>query len=286
MASDMNSSSPYVVNTTRQTFERDVLERSLQVPVVVDFWAAWCAPCRMLGPILEKLADEYAGKFLLVKADTEEVPEMAAAFGVQSIPAVFAIVRGAPAASFLGLLPEPQIRAWLDQILTQDLLKQAEGLEQEEPHKAEALYRSTLEQVPDSAPALIGLARTLLAQERVEEAERLLTQLESRGFLEPEAEKLKAALTMRSKQGVDIAAVRAVAEAAPENLERQLELIEALSGAGQFQEALDLCLNLVERDREGAGEKARQMMIDIFRVLPDDSELTRTYRRKLSMLLY
>lgn len=286
MASEMNSSSPYVVNTTRQTFERDVLERSLQVPVVVDFWAAWCAPCRMLGPILEKLADEYAGRFLLVKADTEEVPEMAAAFGVQSIPAVFAIVRGEPAASFLGLLPETQIRAWLDQILTQDLLKQAERLEQEEPQKAEALYRSTLEQVPDSAPALIGLARTLLAQERVEEAERLLAQLESRGFLEPEAEKLKAALTMRSKQGVDIAAVRAAAEAAPENLQRQLELVEALSGASQFQEALDLCLNLVERDREGAGETARQMMIDIFRVLPDDSELTRTYRRKLSMLLY
>lgn len=286
MSNEPTPASSYVVETTSRTFERDVFERSRELPVVVDFWAAWCGPCRMLGPLLEQLADQYEGRFVLVKANTEEVPDAAAAFGVQSIPAVFAVVGGKICSSFVGLLPEPQIREWLDQILTQGLLQEAQDAEPDRPEVAEALYRTALDQSPGDAHASIGLARTLLAQDRVQEAQSVLAQLESRGYLEPEAEKLKAVLAMRSKQGLDITEVRAAAAAQPENLALQLQLAEALSGIGRYQEALDLCLILVERDRKGVGESARQMMVDIFRVLPDDSELTRDYRRKLSMLLY
>jgi putative thioredoxin len=240
----------------------------------------------MLGPILETLADEYEGKFVLAKVNTEEVPDAAAAFGVQSIPAVFAIVQGNPVNSFVGALPEPQIRQWLGQVLVQGLLQQAATLEDQQREEAEALYRAALEQVPKHADATIGLARVLLAQERVDEAGLLLAELEDRGFLEPEAEKLKAALGMRAKQGLDVGQIREAAEAEPGNLQRQLELADALSGAGQYQEALDICLSLVEQDRAGTGESARKMMIEIFRVLPDDAELIGEYRRRLSMLLY
>jgi putative thioredoxin len=286
MADDSSSGSQYVVTASRGTFDRDVFERSHEVPVVVDFWAAWCGPCRVLGPLLEKLADEYAGKFILVKANTEELPDAAAAFGVQSIPAVFALVRGNIASSFAGLVPESQLREWLDQVLVQQLLEEAKEAENGELQKSEALYRSALGQLPNSATATMGLARVLLALDRVQEAEKLVVELEKRGFLEPEAEKLKATLAMRSKQGLDVGKARSASEAEPGNLQRQLELAEALGGAGQYQDALDICLTLIEQDRSNTGESARQMMLEIFRVLPDDSELTRDYRRRLSMLLF
>jgi putative thioredoxin len=186
----------------------------------------------------------------------------------------------------VGALPEPQIREWLGQVLLEGLLQQAREAEEQAPGESEAHYRSALEQVPKNADAMIGLARVLLAQECVDQAQQLIAELEDRGFLEPEAEKLKAALGMRAKQGLDVRQIREAAQAEPDNLQRQLELAEALSGAGQYREALDICLALVDKDRAGTGESARQMMIEIFRVLPDDSELTGAYRRKLSMLLY
>ncbi len=286
MPDHADSSSPFVVTTTRETFDRDVFERSHEVPVVVDFWAPWCGPCQMLGPLLEKLADEYAGRFVLVKVNTDEQTEAATAFRVQSIPAVFAVVGGNIASSFTGLVPEPQLRDWLDQLLVEQSLAEATAAEDQQPEEAERLYRVVLEQVPKQATAMIGLARTLLSQQRVDEAAELVAQLESRGFLEPEAEKVKAALAMQAKQGLDVNEARRAMEQDPDNFEKQLTLAEALSGAGKYQQALDLCLELVERDREATGESARQMMLEIFHVLPADSPLTRDYRRKLSMLLF
>src|SRR4051812_48070376 len=106
-----------IIETTESTFEQDVIERSMDVPVVVDFWASWCQPCRLLGPILEKLAREAGGSFVLVKADTERVPNIAAGFGVRSIPAVFGIKDGRVVDSFLGALPESAIRAWIERLL-------------------------------------------------------------------------------------------------------------------------------------------------------------------------
>ncbi len=282
----MNAEHPHVIETTRETFDRDVFEQSRSLPVVVDFWAGWCAPCRMLGPILEQLAEEYAGKFVLVKADTEQMPDAAAAFRVQSIPAVFAVLGGNIVNMFTGVMPEDQIRQWLDQVIAQQALADAQALEEEYPDQAESRYREILASQPQLAVAQIGLARCLLAQQRVEEAQELVAQLESRGFLEPEAEKLKAALAMHDKQGMDVQQIRAAAERDPDDLAKRLELAEALSGAGEFQEALDICLSLVEADRHGVGESVREVMLEIFRVLPDGSELTRDYRRKLSMLLY
>ncbi len=286
MSQENPSASPWIVNTTAESFDADVFERSNEVPVLVDFWAEWCAPCRMLGPILERLAVEYDGQFVLVKAETDQLPKAASEFQVQSIPAVYGVVGGEIADFFTGALPEPEIRERIDRILQAGEVIRIRNLEAPSPELAEAAYRQLLEQAPGEAAPSIGLARVLLAQGQLEEAQEILDRLESRGFLEPEAENLKASLQLSNKTDVDLAACRKAVDEHPDDLEGQLSLAEALAGDGQYQEAMEICLSLVEHDRQGVGERGRQMMLDIFRVLPEDSDLVPEYRRKLSMLLY
>jgi putative thioredoxin len=286
MNAEVQTSCPWVVNTTAESFERDVLERSFEVPVVVDFWAAWCAPCRALGPILEKLAAENAGRFILVKADTDQVQEAARQFQVQSIPAVFGVIAGEVVDFFAGALPETEIRTWLNRLLQGARLMDAQRLEAADPQRAEVVYREILGEQPKDAKALLGLGRLLVTQQRGDEAKAILAELESRGFLESEAEKLKSALQLLDKGNVDLGALRQSVQAEPGNLELRLQLAQALAGSGSYEEAFEICLALVEQDRQGAGERARQVMVDVFRVLPEDSELVHDYRRKLAMLLY
>lgn len=286
MSDDQQQASPWIINTTADSFDRDVFDKSHETVVIVDFWAAWCAPCRALGPVLEGLAREYDGKFTLVKANTEEVPEAAGKFQVTGIPAVYAVIDGEVVDAFQGALPEEQIRGWLDRLAAVSMLAEAERLEEISPEGAEAKYRVLAEQSPNDAVPKIGLARTLLVQERFDECQDVIDELEKRGFLEPEAEKVKAALELRGMDGADVTELREKVAADPDNLELQLELAEALAGAKEYEPALQACLAIIEKDKKGVGDTARQVMIDIFRVLPDDSELTTTYRRKLSMALY
>jgi putative thioredoxin len=141
-------------------------------------------------------------------------------------------------------------------------------------------------QAPSDSPALIQLAELLLAQQRSDECREVVELLEQRGFLESSAEKIKAALELSSKAGMSIEAARAKVEADPKDFQLQLTLAEVLAGHQQYEQAFEICLSLVALDRKLTGEKARALMVDVFRVLPDDSELTRDYRRKLSMALY
>lgn len=286
MSESEKSAGKWVRETSAESFDEDVFQQSQQVPVIVDFWAEWCAPCRMLGPTLESLADEFAGKFVLVKAETERVPEAASRFQVQSIPAVYAVCGGEIVEAFVGALPEPQIRSWLERVLVYGQMAQASQAEQSDPPAAEAIYREVIENLPNEADASIGLARVLAAQGRHDEALSVIETLEKRGFLEPEAEKVKASLQLGGLQKLDVESCREAAAADPDDLQQQLVLAEALAGDAQYEEALEIALSLVERDRHGTGEAARKIMVDIFRVLPDQSDLTATYRRKLSMALY
>lgn len=286
MSEEQQPPSSWITNTTPETFDKDVFERSLEAPVIVDFWAAWCAPCRALAPILEALATEFDGKFILVKANTEEVPEAAAKFNVQGIPAVYAVIDGEVVDFFAGALPEAQIRVWLDRLFMIKAFAEAKRLEESAPEAAEAKYRALAEQSPNNAEFQIGLARTLLVQKRFEDCQQVISELAGRGFLEPEAEKVKAALDLHGMEGTDLESLKRDAAANPNNLGLQLQLAEALAGAQHYEEALQACLAIVEQDRKGVGDSARQVMIDIFRVLPDGSELTTTYRRRLSTALY
>ncbi len=286
----MSNDSPTTIEATPETFERDAIERSREVPVLVDFWAEWCAPCRQLGPVLEKLAGEYDGKFVLVKADTEGLPDVATRFGVRSIPAVFALKDGQVVDSFVGAQPESVIRAFIDRLLptpAEELVAEATKLESTDPEAAGSRYREAIALAPDDPRARIKLGQFLLTQGRIDEARALIVALERRGYLEPDAERLKAELTLHGQHlGVEgIEAARASSAAHPEDLGLQFELAEALAAAGEYPEALDLCLDLVERDRKGEGERARKTMIAIFQVLPADAELVNEYRRRLSFVL-
>ena len=287
----MPSDSPWILEAKPETFQVDVIDRSRELPVVVDFWAEWCQPCRMLGPTLEKLAVEYAGKFLLVKAETERVPQAAEQFGVQSIPAVYALRDGELVDMFVGLLPEAQIRDWLDRLIPSPaelLVAAARQLEASDPAAAEVKYREAASLAPDLPAATIGLARVLLAQNRIVEARTLVDELEARGFLEPEAERLKSQLELHvtGQQAGSVESCRAAAAANPDDLELQLKLAESLAAAGEYEEALQVALALVERGRKQFTEPARKIMVDIFNLLPADSELTTNYRRRLSTALY
>ncbi len=275
-----------IVETSDATFEVDVIARSELGLVLVDFWAEWCAPCRMLGPILEKLAGEYRGSLTLVKANTEAAPEAAGRFGVTGIPAVFAVLDGQTIDSFQGALPEESIRSWLDSLLSKAETVNAIRLAETSPAAAEEKLRAILSRSPHDAQVAIALAKVLVNLEREDESRQMIAELERRGFLEPEAEQLKAQLDLAQKSDVDLDAVRAAAEAAPTDFGKQFALAEALAGHQQYQAAFEICLELVAKDRQRTGEQARALMVEVFRVLPEDSELTSEYRRKLSMALY
>jgi putative thioredoxin len=284
------TASSFVIEVTAQNFEQDVIERSHSVPVVIDFWAAWCGPCRMLGPVLEKLAREYNGKFLLVKIDTDAESELALQFGVRSIPAVFAVRDGKAVDGFVGVQPESVIRTWIDRLLptpAETLAGEARRLEQSDPKTAEEKYSAAVALDPGLTGAQTGLARIALEQGRLDEAQARILGLERQGFLEPEAEKVKAELTLRLQAGPvgSVEAARAALAANPDDLTLKLQLSEALAATHQYADALALCLELVERDRKGIGEKARQTMLAIFQLLPPGSELVSEYQRQLSLVL-
>jgi putative thioredoxin len=279
-----------LIEATLANFETEVLDRSRTTPVVLDFWAAWCGPCRLLGPVLEKLAHEYDGKFVLAKIDTDREPELSAQFGVRSIPVVYGVRDGKVVDGFVGVQPESAIRLWLDRLLptpAETLASEAGRLELVDPQAAEAKYNEALALDPELPAARLGLARISFEQGRLEEAWSRIVELERRGFLEPDAEKLKAELTLKlhgaQKGGVE--AARAALAAKPDDLNLKFQLAEALAAAGQYADALALCLELVERDRKGIGEQARQTMIAIFQLLPPDSELVTEYQRQLSLAL-
>ncbi|MBX7168565.1 MAG: tetratricopeptide repeat protein [Pirellulales bacterium] len=282
---------PWVLETTDERFAADCIERSHDVPVVVDFWAEWCGPCRMLGPTLAQLAGEFGGRFLLVKAEMDVNQGAAAGLRVEAIPAVFALRDGQIVDQFVGLLPEPQLRAWIERILPQPaevLAKDAAQLESTAPRDAEAKYREALRLDANLAPAKIGLARLLVHTGQLDEAGRWIADLRERGFLEPEAEAVEAELALRAHAGDSgaVDALRAVVVAEPDNGQARLDLAQALAAAGQHAEALELCLRLVQTDRKTHGDPARETMVNIFHLLGPDHELVSEYRRRLSAALY
>lgn len=283
--------SPWIIDTSDAEFETQVIERSRQLPVVVDFWAAWCQPCRMLGPILDKLAREFDGKFLLAKADADHCPKAASEFNVQALPTVYGLRDGQAVDYFEGLLPEPQLRVWLNRLIPTGvdlLLAVAAKLAANEPAVAEEKLREAIEQSPaNDIRAKVKLAELLLQVNRLEESRAILSELHAAGY-ERDVERLLSAVNVKlagAKSG-GVTALRDAAAKNPRDYEVQLNLAEALAADGEHEAALQTALAVLQADRAKHGERARQIMLGIFNMLPGDSDLTRDYRRKLSMALY
>jgi len=280
-----------IIETTDETFEQDVIERSKEVPVVVDFWAESCRPCRLLSPVLEKLVTDFAGKFVLVKANMDQTQAVAEQLRVQSIPVVCGFRDGELVDFFVGLLPEHQIESWLQRLLPTEadqLAAEASRIAQTDPQGAERKYRQALELDADLAKAKIGLAALFLSQERLDECRDLMEELERRDLLEPATERIKADLELhiKAQEAGSVDECRAAVKADPDKPDLKLKLAESLAAVGHYEEALETSLQLVRDHKQQFGEPARRIMVDIFQLLPNDSELIRTYRRNLASALY
>lgn len=287
----MQPAQPWVISVTTATFQRDVLDQSRNVPVVVDFWAPWCGPCRMLGPLLEKIAKEKRGAFILAKVNTDECPDLAAAFGVQGIPAVFAVRDGRIIDHFMGALPEADLRSWIDGILPQkdeQLVAQADSLAEQDPHRAEELYRQALTENPRSVPARLGLAKVLAARQRFEEVKTILQELSDMGVSGEEVERLRASIEFAesSSSTDEIVEIQKQAASDPSNHAVRLQLAKALASRHRYQEALDEALVVVQAAQGELRDEARKVMVQVFSLLGNEHPLTAEYRRRLTMALY
>jgi putative thioredoxin len=280
-----------VVDVSEADFEREVIERSKSVPVVVDFWAPWCGPCRALGPVLERLVQERQGQVVLAKVNTDESQQLAAVFRIESIPAVKAFRDGQLVLEFEGLLPEPSLREFLDRVCPSEAerqAKQARELETTDPAEAEATYRRVLEGERPPDAARVGLARVLLARGQEAEAAELLRRLPPGGPEAPEVDRLSALLFLKeqARGQADEAELRRRLAADPENAELRCELGIVLAAAGRYPEALETLLSAAERDKKLGGGKVREAMVKLFQLVGVRSELAEEYRDKLRMVLY
>jgi putative thioredoxin len=284
--------SEWTVDVTEQDFESAVVERSHSVPIVIDFWAPWCGPCRALGPVLEKIADEQEGKFILAKINVDENPALAQAFGIQSIPAVKAVRNGALAGEFLGAQPEANVRRFIDQLLpseTDGLAQEAQRLEQAgKTQGAESLYRAALSKETNHPLALLGLAR-ILAQ-RGEEADAL-TLLGRVPLTAPEsalAQQLTAQLRLKQSgaNAEDEQQYRDRLTANPRDHDARFELSQVLAASGRYEEALTELLEIVKKDRQFRDDGARKAIWEIFDVVGQRSELAEHYRSELAKVLF
>jgi putative thioredoxin len=247
--------------------------------VVVDFWAPWCAPCRALGPVLEKLEREYGGRFRLAKVNLDENPDLAAALGVRSIPDVMAFRDGRPVAHFLGAQPESQVRAFIDSLLpSPSELARAKG--------GERNLRQALELDPRNDAARLDLAELLTDEKRLDEAERLLDEVLDNAALDARRDALRAAARFARGGGESESALRSRLAANPDDLEARYALAERHAAARRYRDAMDELLAIVRKDKNWRDGEARKQLLNLFTLAAEETDLVSEYRRQLATALY
>jgi putative thioredoxin len=294
--SDVAAPVSVVKDTTTQTFVKDVIEESKRQPVLVDFWAEWCGPCKQLGPVLEKVVKAAKGKVKLVKMDIDKHPSIPGQLGIQSIPAVFAFVNGQPIDGFMGALPESQVQAFIERVTKDriggeelDLLKTAdEALAKGDAEAAAELYAQVLAQEASNIAALAGLARAYVATGAIEEAKQTLA-------LVPEAKRndsgvaaARAALEVaeQAKSVGPLTELEQKVAANPLDHQARFDLAVALNGNGRRQEAVDNLLDIVKRDRKWNEDGARKQLVQFFEAWGPTDEATVNGRKRLSSILF
>jgi putative thioredoxin len=274
-------------DVTEADFRHKVLERSLEVPVLLDCWAPWCGPCRNLKPVLEKLVQEYAGAFVLAKINTDEAPQVSAALQIRSIPLVVLFVGGRPVDQFMGALPEGQVRQFLDRHLGPQV-SEAEAIRQEaaqaDPQSAEAMLREALAIEPGNADVALDLAERLVARNALDDASRLLDRVAADRRGDRHAALVKRIALARNRPPGDAKALAARIAANAKDFEARFALAALQAFEGDFGAAFDQLLEVVLRDKGEWREKARLQLVEWFGVCPDADVVSRG-RRYLGMYL-
>jgi len=285
-----------VRETTTQAFVKDVIEESRRQPVLVDFWAPWCGPCKQLTPVLEKAVRAAKGKAKLVKMNIDEHPAIPGQMGIQSIPAVIAFVNGQPVDGFLGALPESQVTAFLERLVKdrvggeeKDLLKAADAaLAEGDAVRAADLYAKVLAQDAANVHALAGLARAYVGTGAVEQAKQTLALVPEAKRNEAPVVAARAALEL-AQQATSLGSVAELEQkvaANPRDHQARFDLALALNAKGRRQQALDHLLEIVRRDRKWNDDGARKQLVQLFEAWGPSDEATVEGRRRLSSILF
>jgi putative thioredoxin len=287
------ANSPYVHDGTAANFDEQVLQGSRRGPVVVDFWAAWCQPCRVLTPVLEKLAEEFAGRFHLVKINTDEQQALAGQFGIRSLPTVVVFRGGEIVDEFMGAQPESVVRKFLDAHVPRvsDEAREKAGRlhEQGDAEGAIALLRETAQADPDNPRVKYDLARLLIEEGQLEQADEVLHSLP---FVQREEEPARGLLTeiqFRKKAlesgAVNLDELRQRIADDPGDLVARNQLATQMVVDHDFDAALEQYLEIMKRDRKFEDDAGRRGLLDIFELLEDDDPRLVTYRRRMAGLL-
>jgi putative thioredoxin len=285
-----------VKDTTTQTFVKDVIEESKRQPVLVDFWAEWCGPCKQLTPVLEKVVRAAKGKVKLVKMDIDKHPSIPGQLGIQSIPAVFAFVNGQPIDGFLGALPESQVTAFIERVTKdrlggeeKDLLKAAdEALAKGDAAGAANLYAEILAQDGANVAALAGLARSYVLTGAIEQAKQTLALVPEGKRNEAAVAAARAALEVaeQAKSVGPVGELEAKVAANPLDHQARFDLAVALNSKGRRQEAVDNLIEIVKRDRKWNDDGARKQLVQFFEAWGPTDEATVNGRKRLSSVLF
>jgi len=274
-------------------FLADVIEASKIQPVIVDFWATWCGPCRQLTPAIEKAVMAAKGAVKLVKIDVDKNPAYAGQLRVQSIPTVYAFVDGKPVDGFMGAVPDSQLKAFIDRLAGEappsevdELLAMAfESLDVGDVGGAAQAYAQVLQLEPENVKAIAGLARAYLTGGDPERAREILGMAPA-GAKDAELDSVRAALTLASEANAETAEFDKRLAADPDNHEARFELAKALAGQGDMGAAADQLLTIIAGDREWNEQAARKQLLTIFEAVGPASDVAKQGRRKLSSILF
>jgi len=291
--------SPHIKDANMASFAADVLEASKNVPVIVDFWAPWCGPCKQLGPALEKAVNDAKGKVRLVKVNIDENQEIARQLRIQSIPTVYAFKNGQPVDGFMGAIPESQIRTFVQQLTvdgghggddhTAEVLAAAEdAFNKGDVTLAAQAYGHVLQDEPGHPKAVAGLASCYLKSGDIERAKSTLQLVRPDGASDEAIRAVEAELKIREQaaDAPDVAPLKAKLEDNPADHQARYDLALALDAGGQREEALEELLEIVRRDRKWNDEAARKHLVTLFEAMGPTDPRTQAARRKLSSILF